>query len=42
VDGWTIRKAARLTVAELASTNELDIINWADDAFRPLTPRWVR
>ena len=41
-DGWTIRKAARLTVTVLCEGNELDIIDWADATFAPLKPRWMR
>lgn len=41
-DGWTIRKAARLTVTVLTECNELDLIDWADPIFKPLTPRWMR
>lgn len=41
-DGWTVRKAARLTVTELKLMDELHIIDWSDEAFAPLKPRWMR
>jgi len=41
-DGWTIRKAARLTVAELEQTNELHLIDWDDKTFMNIKPRWMR
>ncbi len=41
-DGWTIRKAARITVTELINNNEADIIDWTDATFRPLKPRWMQ
>lgn len=41
-DGWTIRKAARLTVAELRQTDELHLIDWDDETFKSIKPRWMR
>lgn len=41
-DGWTIRKAARLTVAELEQMNELGLIDWNDSVFAAIKPRWMR
>lgn len=41
-DGWTIRKAARLTVDVLVQGEEAHLIDWDDDAFKALKPRWMR
>lgn len=41
-DGWTVRKAARMTVNALTETDELSLIDWNDALFFPLRPSFAR